>query len=232
MVISNRMQFYCGYNRLSNEKNPELKKYADKIRGISKDISLEENKPDKYLDAIADAVENNKFQLSATIEGLIHTRKELLTLHKAIVGDILTINSQFEEFNKEYTEFRALAEQNINATTLFHQNMTDLLIAYFGVPKTEKEKAEIASKQSLQEEIQQPSAPASVPEVPEISDEEIENPYIEKSEIAEAFEESNETVTVKPENVIKSNTQIDADIISEEIPEGVEEFKPKGKKND
>jgi hypothetical protein len=220
---------------LSNEKNPELKKYADKIREISKDISLEENKPDKYLDAIADAVENNKFQLSATIEGLIHTRKELLNLHKAVVGDILTINSQFDEFNKEYIEFKALAEQNINATTLFHQNMTDLLIAYFGIPKTEKEKAEIALKQASgdspqKEEIQQPS-------VPEISDsnEEIENPYIEKSEIVEAIDDkSTETETaVKPEKITtKSNTQIDADIISEEIPEGVEEFKPKGKKND
>lgn len=220
---------------MSNEKNPELKKYADKIREISKDISLEENKPDKYLDAIADAVENNKFQLSATIEGLIHTRKELLNLHKAVVGDILTINSQFDEFNKEYIEFKALAEQNINATTLFHQNMTDLLIAYFGIPKTEKEKAEIALKQASgdspqKEEIQQPS-------VPEISDsnEEIENPYIEKSEIVEAIDDkSTETETaVKPEKITtKSNTQIDADIISEEIPEGVEEFKPKGKKND
>ena len=220
-VISNRNNLIGGYNDLSKEKNPDLKKYADKIRALAKDISLDEETPDKYLEAIADAVENNRFQLSATIEGLVNTRKDLLTLHRAVVGDILTINQQLEDFNKDYAEFRTLAEQNINATTLFHQNMTDLLIAYFGVPKGqqgEEEEAKIPEQKEEQKEEAE-NWPPDEQGVPEIADsEETENPYVP--------EEPKQT-----ENV---NTQVNAEVSSEvpeEIPEGVEEFKPKGKKN-
>ena len=206
-----------GITILSKEKNPELKKYADKIRLLAKDISLDEETPDKYLEAIADAVENNKFQLSATIEGLINTRKDLLTLHKAVVGDILTINQQLEEFNKDYAEFRTLAEQNINATTLFHQNMTDLLIAYFGVPKGQQGEEEAKIPEQKEEAENWPPDE----DVPNISDsgDDAENPYNPEPE----------PEIQPPENV---NTQVDAEVVSEEIPEGVEEFKPKGKKND
>ncbi len=191
----------------------KLSKYADKIRTIAKESSLDENAPDKYLLAIADAVENNKFQLSSVIESHINTRKELCDFRKAATGDILSIHDKINSLIEQFDEHKKAVEQNINATTLFHQNMTDLLIAYFGIPKKADEEAtsEDVEEQEIEDKLVQ-EEPEEVPEI--VSDEEI-----------------------IPED--KKEVQLEAEITSDEIiserqrkDAGVKEFKPKGKKND
>jgi len=202
----------------------KLSKYADKIRTIAKESSLDENNPDKYLLAIADAVENNKFQLSAVIESHINTRKELNEFRAVFTGDILLLNERVNEFLAEYEEHRKLVEQNINATTLFHQNMTDLLIAYFGIPKKVNEEVDSELEANDKKEAEAQISQQEDFEVPEIISE--ESPEVAEVEVPE----TQATQTLKEEP--KQPKQLNATVVSDETPDGVKEFKPQGKKND
>jgi hypothetical protein len=190
-----------------SKENSQLKKYADKIRTIAKESSLDENTPDKYLLLVADAVEKNKFQLSAAIEAIINTRKDLFELQKNIIIDIVDLKNKVSSFDDAIKG----VEQNVNATTLFHQNMTDLLIAYFGVPKQKGEGESEAMTESDKRFIQEQEQV----DIPEIG--EVEVPEIQDSEEQVSKEEQ------VPEE------QVQAKIISSN-EEAVREFKPKGKK--
>lgn len=180
--------------------NPELKKYADKIRTLAQESSLDEKTPDKYLLGLADAVENNKFQLSAAIETIVNTRKEFFDLQKNVIIDIVELKNNLATIDEALKGI----EQNVNATTLFHQNQTDLLIAYFGVPKKNEEQTP-------------PPQVETETEIPEIA--EVEVPEIQDSE------PEPET----PKQVVAETPPISNEEEEEVIPDGVAKFKGKKK---
>ena len=200
--------------------NPKLKKYADKIRTIAQECEGPDKKPDKYLISIADAVENNQYQLSAAIEGLIQTRKEFVLMQRAIVSDIMSLQQTLQQIVTDYQENTKQMEataNSINAHTAFHQNLTDLLIAYFGIPKQNSE--------TDSTEPQKPPTATEEEELPPIAN--IEHP-IEEPETWPPEEDT----TIVAEETKKPVAEVIPEVVEDKVPEGVNEFKPKGKKND
>jgi len=76
-----------------------LKKYANQIRKRAEEVDN-----DKYLLAIADAIEKGNRQLSAVAEGLIQTRYEHLKLASAKVADTVNNSSEIKEMANVYSE--------------------------------------------------------------------------------------------------------------------------------
>ena len=171
-----------------------LKQYANQIRKKAEDVN-----DDKYLLAIADAVEKGSRQLSAAIEALIQTRLEHLKLSTAKVADTVTNTSEIKNNTSEIKEIQhafVIINKRLQLLEIAFQKQTDLFVTLFGITK---EAQEILNKSETEGETQ-PEEPVTAPVV---------------------------TAPVEQPPVVKESPLDLADTEEvPEVPEGVEEFKP------
>ena len=107
-----------------------LKQYANQIRKKAEDVN-----DDKYLLAIADAVEKGNRQLSAAIEALIQTRLEHLKLSTAKVADTVNNTSEIKEIQEAFIAIN----KRLQLVEIAFQKQTDLFVALFGITKEDQD---------------------------------------------------------------------------------------------
>ena len=107
-----------------------LKQYANQIRKKAEEVN-----DDKYLLAIADAVEKGNRQLSAAIEALIQTRLEHLKLSTAKVADTVNNTSEIKEIQEAFIAIN----KRLQLVEIAFQKQTDLFVALFGITKEDQD---------------------------------------------------------------------------------------------
>ena len=155
-----------------------LKQYANQIRKKAEDVN-----DDKYLLAIADAVEKGNRQLSAAIEALIQTRLEHLKLSTAKVADTVNNTSEIKEMQHAFV----IINKRLQLLEIAFQKQTDLFVTLFGITK---EAQEILNKSEEVEETQ-PGEPFTTPDEQPPAVEETSPPDLaeEEPKVPEGVEE-------------------------------------------
>ena len=103
-----------------------LKKYANQIRKRAEEVDN-----DKYLLAIADAIEKGNRQLSAVAEGLIQTRYEHLKLASAKVADTVNNSSEIKDVQNVVLQLN----KRLQLVEIAFQKQTDIFLALFSITK-------------------------------------------------------------------------------------------------
>lgn len=138
-----------------------LKKYANQIRKRAEEVDN-----DKYLLAIADAIEKGNRQLSAVAEGLIQTRYEHLKLASAKVADTVNNSSEIKDVQNVVLQLN----KRLQLVEIAFQKQTDLFVALFGITKEDQDtlnKLTDKEPQSTEEEVTEPVEEVEVPEIDE-----------------------------------------------------------------